>query len=275
MTREEILEKINKIRNLEGLFIDRYRSFRYSDESKEAFYRWYNAVIIFFHELDLDNNEDIKSFKAKKKLLNDDIKEMHNIFDGFSDSYNILLSDIENGKYPVTTKNRIPAATARTGEHPLIFISHASSDADMIEKFIDNLLKKGLGLRNDNIVCTSFNPTGVVPGEYIPQYIKEKIESAQVVLAMVSKAYKESEVCQNEVGAAWALNKKVIQILLPDVDFKELGWLLNLDKAAKIADQGSLDALMPVLCKDLGLNVVLPGDWNPCVNSFLSNLQQL
>ena len=154
----------------------------------------------------------------------------------------------------------------------LIFISHASADKQIIKKFIDIILKEGLGLRDTEIACTSFEATGIKPGHDIPQYIKDNIAAAKVVLAMVSKAYKASEVCQNEVGAAWALNNSPIQVLLQDVDFDELGWLLKLNKASRIDSQEYLDSLEEEICDRMGLGLISPKHWNPCVRTFLESL---
>ena len=51
------------------------------------------------------------------------------------------------------------------GDSPLIFISHSSKDREIVKLFIDNILKKGLGLTDEDITCTSFEATGVNPGD--------------------------------------------------------------------------------------------------------------
>ena len=89
---------------------------------------------------------------------------------------------------------------------------------------------------------------------------------------MISQNYKHSEVCQNEVGAAWALKKNIIQIILPDSTFDNVGWLLNLDKAVKIDKSSSLDNLQEKLCQLLGLSLKPAKQWNPHKNNFLSAL---
>ena len=100
-------------------------------------------------------------------------------------------------------------------------------------------------------------------GDNIPNYIREKISNATVVLAMVSKEYKKSEVCMNEVGAAWAFENEPISIVLPDADFTELGWLINLDKAVKIDNPDALNHLQKILCEKLGFSIKIPLHWNP------------
>ena len=158
---------------------------------------------------------------------------------------------------------------------PLVFISHASKDKEIIKLFVDNILKKGLNLSDKNIVFTSYEATGIVPGDNIPEYIKQNIHSADIVLAMISKNYKASEVCMNEVGAAWALDKTPIQIMLPNTHIDKLGWLIHLDKAAKLDDCDSLDSLMETICEKTGTNIPTAKHWNPCVRDFLSALHSI
>lgn len=156
-----------------------------------------------------------------------------------------------------------------------VFISHASKDKDIIGPFKNFILKQALGLKDENIICTSFESTGVAPGENIPQYIKDNIAQATVFLSMISNNYKASEVCMNEVGAALALDKKPIQVVLPGVEFTQLGWLIHLDKASKIDNGESLDHLAEVICDRLGIPMLTPVHWNEPKKLFLDSLETL
>lgn len=178
----------------------------------------------------------------------------------------LKVIELENSK--IVVKNKFTSK-------PLIFISHASKDKLIVKAFVDNILKKGLGLTDDNSVFTSYEATGVAPGDSIPNYIKKNIEGANVVLAMVSYNYKVSEVCMNEVGAAWALGKTPIQIMLPNTNLDKLGWLLHLDKAARINDRESLDSLEEVICKGIGIAIPTAKHWNPCTKDFIDALKSL
>jgi len=68
---------------------------------------------------------------------------------------------------------------------------------------------------------------GVKSGQYIPDRLREEINKSSLALLFVSNNYKESEICLNEVGAAWATLSKdsVIPMLLPNTSFSELGFL--------------------------------------------------
>lgn len=126
---------------------------------------------------------------------------------------------------------------------PKIFISHSSEDKELISSFIENVLILGLGLTQDDIAFTSHEIYGVEPGDKINQYIKENISAAEVVLFMISDSYKKSEVCLNEMGAAWALDKSFISVLLPYVGFEKLGWLTLYEKGIQIYEKNHVVSL--------------------------------
>lgn len=68
------------------------------------------------------------------------------------------------------------------------------------------------------------------------------------------------------MGAAWALNKKMISFLLPNTSFNSLGWLTSFDKAIKIYDSEGLDKLATMLSrKDLDI-----ADWNRQKDLFIT-----
>lgn len=108
-----------------------------------------------------------------------------------------------------------------------IFISHSSKDIEIVGLFVDHILKLGLGIPSERIFCSSMEGHGVRSGEYIPDRIKEEMNKSCIAILFISNNYKESEVCLNEVGAAWVKLQKteIIPLLLPDVNFDKLGFL--------------------------------------------------
>lgn len=146
-----------------------------------------------------------------------------------------------------------------------IFVSHSSKDSYILDKFVDIVLKQGCGYENKNIVYTSNQSTGVGLGDSIPIFIKDALNTSDLVLFMISENYKKSEVCLNEMGAAWALEKKTTPILLPNIDFTEIGWLHSFNKAIKINDSESLDILFQLLNRGR-TNVA---EWNKIKPGFI------
>lgn len=147
-----------------------------------------------------------------------------------------------------------------------VFISHSSEDKNLIDDFVDKVLRLSCGLNTTDIIYTSRQNTGVELGDNIPEYIQTNLQTCSLVLFMISPNYRKSEVCLNEMGAAWALNKKTISILLPGVSFNSLGWLTSLDKAIKIDDPEGLDKLASTLCRK-NLDIT---DWNRQKELFIN-----
>lgn len=234
-------------------------------EAINAFHEWYKALLLLLKCYYTSDNEDFRY--VKNVHVSGNGYSLHHVYNEISPRCEMMLDDIEKG---IVQENRKEVQIKIEAEmKQLVFISHASTDEVLIREFIDNILKNGLGLEDKDIVCTTFEWTTVEAGNNISEYIKNNIASASVVLAMVSKAYQKSAVCQNEVGAAWALGNKPISIVLPDADFNELGWLFKLDKAIKINHQDSLNLLQETLCKRLGLKIATSLHWTPCVTKFL------
>ena len=78
-------------------------------------------------------------------------------------------------------------------------------------------------------------------GEDIRKHIKDNIHSADFSLLMISDNYKASEVCQNELGAVWAVNNNVRYFMLPNTTFDKIGWLGSPNKAEEIDNPVYLD----------------------------------
>lgn len=124
-----------------------------------------------------------------------------------------------------------------------IFISHSSNDKDIAEKFVDHILQLGIGINAEYVFCSSIEEMGVRNGGDIRRHIQTNIRNVDYAFLLISKNYKASEICINEMGAVWAYDSNVRLYLLPDVDFDEIGWLCDTRKADKIYEPVPLDAL--------------------------------
>jgi hypothetical protein len=149
-----------------------------------------------------------------------------------------------------------------------IFISHSSLDKEIIDVFIDKILRLGLNIETNDIACTSREDTGVRTGDDIKLFIKENISACDFVFFMISDNYRNSPICLNEMGAAWATDRKVIPIIFPNIGFDSIGWLYNVTKGIRINDSLALDSLyddINEVCKT-GLRI---STWNKNKNDFL------
>ncbi len=105
-----------------------------------------------------------------------------------------------------------------------IFISHSTKDKEIVEEFVD--LVEHLGLRKENIFCTSFDEYSIELGENFLDRIKKELKNNPLVIFMFSDNFFKSEICLCEMGATWALSHTYIPILIPPFDFKDIKGVL-------------------------------------------------
>jgi|GEM_PF-2903512 len=124
-----------------------------------------------------------------------------------------------------------------------IFLSHSSSDRDIIIKFRDLILDNGLGCNIKNIMLTSDEANAITENKNIPDAIMRFLtENSGLFIQFVSKSYAESRVCLNEEGAGWVLFKEnnFISLILPNSSFSDSTWLMTVSKGSKINNKESL-----------------------------------
>jgi len=135
-----------------------------------------------------------------------------------------------------------------SSEYPKLFISHSSDDAPIIKAFVEKILQIGCGFKRTEIFCT-LDHTAIRTGDEFRNVIIDKMKRCDYILCFVSDNYRKSEICQNELGAAWAFDdKRVLPFKFPNVEFKEIGFLNVVKQAADITDKSKLDELYGELC---------------------------
>ena len=152
-----------------------------------------------------------------------------------------------------------------------IFISHSSKDKTIVEAFT-NLLRLGANISLDDIFCTSIDDGRIKNGEDIRLHIQNNVNFADFAILLISPNYKQSEICLNEMGAVWAVDKKVRTYVLPGLQESEVGWLIDTKAAEKINDPVALTALY----KDITDFYHLQPDmvlWTAQATKFLNSLK--
>lgn len=265
---KDIISEIRNLRDLRSRY-ENYLSLPFMDSAIEAYHNWYEQSCILFSRFFDDSCREYVNFSsvdnegANGYVLKDNYQKIRKDFC-------ILVDKIERGEYPQASNRTSGSGITAAGPDVTgkkIFISHASEDQELIDRFVDSILLLGMNIDSASIAYTSREDTGVTPGDNIPQFIQNNIACASIVLLMISDNYKASEVCMNEMGAAWALKKNMVQILLPDTSFNKLGWLGSLEKAIRINDPDSLDSLCDKFANDLDIRVKL-SEWNRNKNAF-------
>ena len=163
---------------------------------------------------------------------------------------------LEYDKLPVACQsaidvlvNYIIALEKPSDEDRKIFISHSSADETIVNGFIKDILIAGCGFRRTDIFCT-LDHTAIRTGDDFRNEIVKNMKRCDFILCMISDNYRKSEVCQNELGAAWTMEgKRVLPFKFPNLGFSEIGFLNVVKQAADITDKSKLDELYDELCQ--------------------------
>ena len=163
------------------------------------------------------------------------------------------MQEIKNG----IDRTHLKMKYCINSDNKKIFISHSSKDKYIINGFIKEILKIGCGFKDDDIFCT-LDSSVIRTGDDFREKIIENMRQCDYILLFISENYNSSDVCKNEMGAAWALEgKRILPFVLPDVSFDQMGFLNILKQGASITDKGKLDELYQELCDNYNMKT----DW--------------
>ena len=95
------------------------------------------------------------------------------------------------------------------GNEPYIFISYAHADDQAVGNVLENMEKNGVRFWYDD---------GIEVGSEWPEYIAERLASANMMIAFVSNAYAMSNNCRKEMHYAVSRGIKIINIFLEAAD---------------------------------------------------------
>lgn len=154
------------------------------------------------------------------------------------------------------------------------FISHSTNDKHIVNGFIKEILKIGCGFKDDDIFCT-LDSTAIRTGDDFREKIIENMKQCDYILLFISENYNTSDVCKNEMGAAWALEgKRILPIVLPGISFGQMGFLNVVKQGASITDKSKLDEFYQELCN----NYDIKSDWmafNRAKEDFISLVNKI
>jgi len=122
-----------------------------------------------------------------------------------------------------------------------IFISYSSQDQAILDGFSDRVLKLGLKIKDEQIDCTGIEGSSVRSGEQFKDWIAEKIRNCDVVILLISRNYKASEVCMNELGAIWMCSDKVIiPFIIDPLGYESAGFIHNTSQLLRLSKKSDL-----------------------------------
>lgn len=160
-----------------------------------------------------------------------------------------------------------------------IFISHSSKDVRYVAVIVD-LLEK-IGLRETQIFCSSFPEYGIPLGENIFDYLKSQFNSLDLtVLFILSDNYYKSEICLNEMGAAWVLKQKAFPIILPEFSIGNMKGVISGSKALLLGSderclKSELNNLKNYIEDSFSLGNLPPDYWENISQEFCTKIKEI
>ena len=136
---------------------------------------------------------------------------------------------------------------------PVLFISHASSDAEFanaVKQEIEKVFANGV-----NVFCTSSPGTIPVGSDWLSD-IEQKLEIAQAVIAIVTPVSIERPWLWFEVGATWSKGRagacKIYPLCAPEIDLASLPAPLDRLQALSMGKAADLKLLFDALIAQFG-----------------------
>lgn len=149
-----------------------------------------------------------------------------------------------------------------------IFISHQESDSKLA-KALRELLVSGMKLEDKRVFNFSDADLGLGVGDRIDKGLLDALKQSRLIVALVTHNYLRSSWCMFELGAASALDKRVIVMRdkqIPDQSLRlNLSGLIMLD----LANSDSVDSLTDTIAEELKLSA-----WKEREDSYRKRYKQ-
>ena len=123
-------------------------------------------------------------------------------------------------------------------EKKLVFISHRHSDQKIAELLVEFLLA-ALKLENKEILCTSVPGHTLDFGKSISELLKDNLNTAAVLIALITTDSLQSSWVLFELGSSWAMGKLLIPILGPGITHDKLPGPLKTYPVVQIEEENA------------------------------------
>jgi hypothetical protein len=163
----------------------------------------------------------------------------------------VLRSAIEQLSWQIGGEEHAGELKGATESGLMIFISHNSKDAELALAVIE-LLKGGLGLRSDQIRCSSVDGYRLPVGANTEAKLREEVRAAKVMIGLITPSSLSSSYVMFELGARWGA-ELFLAPLLAGVRPQELSGPLSLLNALSSSNEAQLHQLLDDVSKQLDL----------------------
>lgn len=158
-----------------------------------------------------------------------------------------------------------------------IFISHAKKDIEMVRNLVELLYS--MGLKKEDIFCSSIPELGIPIKKNIHEYLRKMIKNEDIyTFFILSENYYESVICLIEMGAVWVKSREYITFLVPGFDYSEIKGIVDKRDISICMDEDTiqlkkeLNSLKLDLEKKFRLHIDM-NRWEFCRNRFIEGVQ--
>jgi hypothetical protein len=158
-----------------------------------------------------------------------------------------------------------------------IFISHSSKNRAVVDLFYEKVLRLGLNVPSSAVFYTSNYETALPATSDIPIELRNALSRMTLFIQFISKDYRQSEVCLNEMGAAWFKfdRSRIITIKMPDVPFTEIGYINFTKIALRLDVESDMFRILDDYKDHFGSFKPLFGNFSLQLKSFIDELPRI
>jgi hypothetical protein len=156
----------------------------------------------------------------------------------------------------------------------LVFVSHATVDSELVEQFVDIILKS-CGLTETDIFVSSIPGMDIPAGGDLLAAVRAEVSDTTLVIAVITPTYPTRPVCVAELGAAWGVSGKLLPVLVPGVDRDRLDGVLTGMKVDYLNQEKALDHIAERIETETGLRPVSPASWTRAKQKWLRAIDDL
>jgi hypothetical protein len=275
MTNEKKIEFLKRL-------IEKSKDVVNKSSSDPNFKVWKNNVERTFMKVFGEDSHEVKEFKKlkffyspKMYTLGSDFTQNHircfnRDFDITIKQINSYIEELELEQEPEEEKNDNVEIKAKSVNK--VFISHSSNDSTIVEEMIEVL--ETVGLRSEQIFCSSFENYGIDLGENFLERIKTELDSNVLVIFILSKNFYASPVSLCEMGATWIKTNIHIPVLIPPFDYKDIEGVIPLTQGFKINEPLKLNLFKQKIEELFGLDSIDLSTWERKRDRILGRIEQ-
>jgi hypothetical protein len=148
-------------------------------------------------------------------------------------------------------------------QKPLIFISFSAADEDVAKMFRSTLSKAFLGQFE-----TFMSGEDILPGDEWQAHVHQKLKDCKLLIAIVTTRSAHRAWINYEIGATSIQDKKVIAIIGPGLDHKDLPSTYDTRQAVSVGKKEDFEKLLKTLMTYLPGTLQPETDFSPFIEFF-------